>query len=174
MRLHVGAHAVAPRIGADIVLQHPDHRLALLVGDAVEGHRGLFHRLDVLHHRVRGGDGFARHGLFAAATDSSSECHSGCRRAVVRPSIHEAKPSLSHRSSHQRIVTRSPNHWCAISCATTRKATSLSRWVEMAGSSSIAPSKVKIEPQFSIAEKNWLRPGAAMLSSFGSGYLTPK
>ena len=27
-----------------------------------------------------------------------------------------AKDSFSHRSSHQRIVTRSPNHMCAISC----------------------------------------------------------
>ena len=40
---------------------------------------------------------------------------------MVRPAIHDAKPSLSHRSSHQRIVTRSPNHWCAISCAATEK-----------------------------------------------------
>ena len=29
-----------------------------------------------------------------------------------------AKLSLSQRSSHQRIVTRSPNHMCAISCST--------------------------------------------------------
>ena len=27
-----------------------------------------------------------------------------------------ANDSLSHRSSHQRMVTRSPNHMCAISC----------------------------------------------------------
>ena len=27
-----------------------------------------------------------------------------------------AKDSFSHRSSHQRMVTRSPNHMCAISC----------------------------------------------------------
>ena len=30
-----------------------------------------------------------------------------------------AKPSLSQMSSHHFIVTRSPNHWCAISCAMT-------------------------------------------------------
>ena len=46
---------------------------------------------------------------------------------------------------------------------------SLSDWVEMAGSSSRLYSKVKTAPQFSIAPKNWLRPGAAILSSFGSG-----
>src|SRR5215467_3203465 len=28
----------------------------------------------------------------------------------------EANDSFSHRSSHQRMVTRSPNHMCAISC----------------------------------------------------------
>jgi hypothetical protein len=27
-----------------------------------------------------------------------------------------ANDSFSHRSSHQRMVTRSPNHWWAISC----------------------------------------------------------
>ena len=27
-----------------------------------------------------------------------------------------AKDSFSHRSSHQRMVTMSPNHMCAISC----------------------------------------------------------
>ena len=31
----------------------------------------------------------------------------------------EAKLSLSQRSSHHFIVTRSPNHWCAISWAMT-------------------------------------------------------
>ena len=29
---------------------------------------------------------------------------------------HSANDSLSQRSSHQRMVTRSPNHMCAISC----------------------------------------------------------
>ncbi|PQM47739.1 hypothetical protein C1Y40_02053 [Mycobacterium talmoniae] len=29
-----------------------------------------------------------------------------------------ANDSLSHRSSHHRMVTRSPNHMCAISCST--------------------------------------------------------
>src|SRR5918911_981293 len=29
---------------------------------------------------------------------------------------HSANDSLSHRSSHQRMVTRSPNHMCASSC----------------------------------------------------------
>ena len=35
-------------------------------------------------------------------------------------SIHVAKPSLSQILSHHFIVTRSPNHWCAISCVMSR------------------------------------------------------
>ena len=42
-----------------------------------------------------------------------------------------AKDSFSHRSSHQRMVTRSPNHMCAISCrivsARTSRAKSVTR-----------------------------------------------
>ena len=38
--------------------------------------------------------------------------------AVAWVEAYSAKDSLSHRSSHQRIVTRSPNHMCAISCST--------------------------------------------------------
>src|SRR3712207_5628501 len=30
--------------------------------------------------------------------------------------MYVANDSFSHRSSHQRMVTRSPNHMCAISC----------------------------------------------------------
>ncbi len=32
---------------------------------------------------------------------------------------HSANASLSQRSSHQRMVTMSPNHMCAISCSST-------------------------------------------------------
>src|SRR5437870_9615255 len=34
---------------------------------------------------------------------------SGLKRSVAFPPIHEAKPSFSHRLSHQAIVTRLPN-----------------------------------------------------------------
>jgi len=40
------------------------------------------------------------------------------------------------------MVTRLPNHWCAISCAAIENTPCLSDWVEMAGSSSSACSKV--------------------------------
>ncbi len=36
--------------------------------------------------------------------------------AVARVEANSAKDSLSHRSSHQRMVTRSPNHMWASSC----------------------------------------------------------
>ena len=39
----------------------------------------------------------------------------------------------------------------------------------IAGSTRRMLSKLKIAPQFSIAPKNWLEPGPAILSSFGSG-----
>ncbi len=35
--------------------------------------------------------------------------------AAAQVDAQDANASLSHRSSHQRIVTRSPNHMCAIS-----------------------------------------------------------
>ncbi len=46
--------------------------------------------------------------------------HSGCIAAAALFSIQVAKPSLSQMLSHHCMVTRSPNHWCAISWATTR------------------------------------------------------
>ena len=72
------------------------------------------------------------------------------------------------------MVTRLPNHWWAISCAAVVNTRCSSETFDVAGSSNREYSKVKIAPQFSIALKNWLRPGAAMLSSLGSGYGTPK
>ena len=47
----------------------------------------------------------------------SDHFHDGLRRSVSFAAIHDAKLSLSQMSSHQPIVTRSPFHWCAISCA---------------------------------------------------------
>ncbi len=36
--------------------------------------------------------------------------------AVASVDMYSANDSFSHRSSHQRMVTRSPNHMCASSC----------------------------------------------------------
>src|SRR6184192_4113675 len=51
----------------------------------------------------------------------SQICHSGLKWSVALVPIHDANPSLSQRLSHQAVVTRSPNHWWAISCAITPK-----------------------------------------------------
>ena len=63
--------------------------------------------------------------------------------------MYSANDSLSHRSSHQRIVTRSPNHMCAISWAMV-----LLRWSTSSGVA--APRKTMVSrkvthPGFSIA-----------------------
>jgi hypothetical protein len=42
--------------------------------------------------------------------------YSGNSASVQKCSIQAAKPSLSHSPSHQDMVTRLPNHWCASSC----------------------------------------------------------
>ncbi|MNV13056.1 hypothetical protein D3C71_1036830 [compost metagenome] len=63
----VGTHAVAPRIRADVILQHADHRRALAVGDAIKCLAGLLHRRHVLHDRVRGDIGVLPHRATADA-----------------------------------------------------------------------------------------------------------
>ena len=74
-------------------------------------------------------------------------------------------------SSHQPIVTKSPFHWCAISCAMMEKplcfepSVASGRWMRMF-------SLYVMPPQFSIAPPK--PPGIAMWSSLGSGNFTPK
>src|SRR6266567_5221752 len=50
---------------------------------------------------------------------SNQTSHCGLKCAVHLLPIHEANHSLSQRLSHHAIVTRSPNHMCAISWANT-------------------------------------------------------
>jgi hypothetical protein len=45
---------------------------------------------------------------------------------------HSAKDSLSHRSFHQRMVTRLPNHMCASSCRIVRARRSMIASVTLA------------------------------------------
>uniref|UniRef100_A0A182QGM6 USP domain-containing protein n=1 Tax=Anopheles farauti TaxID=69004 RepID=A0A182QGM6_9DIPT len=88
----------------------------------------------------------------AFETDSSSsECHSGWRKSTPRLATYVAKPSFSHRSVHQRIVTRLPNHWWASSCAMTDATRCLLLAVDTLGWYSSAVSRYVIKPQFSIA-----------------------
>ena len=48
--------------------------------------------------------------------------------AHARVDMYSAKDSLSHRSFHQRIVTRSPNHMWASSCRTVIARRSTRAW----------------------------------------------
>jgi hypothetical protein len=75
-------------------------------------------------------------------------------------------------SSHHFIVTRLPNHWCAISCATT-PATALSVSTDaVASSASSSRSRNVIAPAFSIAPA--AKSGMPMMSSLPNGYGMPK
>ena len=51
------------------------------------------------------------------STTSWLSIQSGFHDSIGCAVIQVANPSLSQMSSHHAIVTRSPNHWCAISCA---------------------------------------------------------
>ncbi len=66
---------------------------------------------------------------------------SGCRWSMALAPIQVAKLSLSQRSFHQLMVTRSPNHWCAISWAMVPATSWRSSWVESLGSISRSRSK---------------------------------
>ena len=60
-----------------------------------------------------------------------------------------ANDSFSHRSSHHVIVTRSPNHMCAISCRMTIARSSRTVSVTLDRNSSC--SVIVTQPGFSIA-----------------------
>ena len=78
-------------------------------------------------------------------------CQDGLKWSVALVSIQVAKPSFSQMLSHQPMVTRSPDHWCAISCATSMKMVSRVRGPLVCGSNSSASSIKVMSPQFSMA-----------------------
>src|SRR5512135_1685553 len=86
-----------------------------------------------------------------SATKSRQYFQSGLSDAVHFSPTNDANDSLSHRSVHQRIVTRSPHHICVSSCAAVLK-TPFSVTIE-AFLSSAARRRVRyvIAPGFSIA-----------------------
>ena len=106
-----------------------------------------------------------------AAAAARSACHAGFHAVTTFSSAHVASPSFSQRSSHQRMVTRLPSHWCEISCATRSAVSRLAATVASESISSPA-SFAKIAPVFSIAPPN--APGMATRSSFWNGYFTAK
>ena len=63
--------------------------------------------------------------------------------------MYSANDSFSHRSSHQRMVTRSPNHMCAISCAIVMARSSRSESVT--ADRKTYSSRIITRPGFSIA-----------------------
>ena len=67
---------------------------------------------------------------------STQRRHSGRKASVQVISMKVAKASLSQMPFHHFIVTRSPNHMWASSCAITSTTACSSAWVEMAGSTS--------------------------------------
>ena len=77
-----------------------------------------------------------------------------------------AKLSFSHRSFHQRIVTRSPNHMCAISWRITSPR--LRRWLSVGGSRKTNTSAKVTAPTFSIAPA--LNSGTKIWSYLPNGY----
>ncbi len=82
-----------------------------------------------------------------------------------------ANASFSQIPFHHRIVTRSPNHMCASSCATTSATMASSGWVAFSGSASRRFSRNVMHPRFSIAP--CAKSGRAIRSTFLSGYGIP-
>ncbi len=83
-----------------------------------------------------------------------------------------AKASLSQMPFHHFIVTRSPNHMCAISWATTSAMRINSVVDAVDGSTSSAVSRKVTQPRFSIAPN--AKSGSATRSSLNDGYGMPK
>ena len=108
-----------------------------------------------------------------SAASSSSTCQSGRQAASGLFAIQVAKPSFSQMSSHHFIVTRLPNHWCAISCEMIAGDAACARRPRSSpGSTSSSRSRNVIAPAFSIAPA--AKSGTPMMSSLPNGYLMPK
>ena len=90
--------------------------------------------------------------------------------AVASVEAYSANDSLSHRSSHQRMVTRSPNHMCASSCriVTARRSIVASGTLER----NTYDSRNVTAPAFSMAPA--LNSGTNSWSYLAKGYGTPK
>ena len=69
--------------------------------------------------------------------------------ALDRVAQYSANDSFSHRSPHQRMVTRSPNHWCDISCRITMARSSYMASVTFERNRNC--SEMVTQPMFSIA-----------------------
>ncbi|NUQ12655.1 MAG: DEAD/DEAH box helicase [Gemmatimonadaceae bacterium] len=99
---------------------------------------------------------------------SSRAFISGRHASTTLVSIQVANPSFSQRSSHHSMVTRLPNQWCAISCATFSAMLRRAATEALCASSSTRSSRNVMSPAFSIAPNP--NSGTARRSSFGYGY----
>ena len=122
MLLQVCIHTRAECFLAQIGLQHAQHCGRLAVSDSVEqllNLRGRFSRLvDRARIRQRVDIQSPAGAADIIQIQNSIPASTACTGLFA---IQVAKPSLSQTSSHHFIVTRSPNQWCAISCAITLK-----------------------------------------------------
>ena len=104
-------------------------------------------------------------------TRDSSIFHCGNQGSRALDVIQVAKASLSQMSSHQAVVTRSPNHMWANSCVVTLVCERRKVCVSSPGRTRRIWEPKVTRPTFSIAP----RPsGTATLSSFSNGYGEPK
>ena len=97
--------------------------------------------------------------------------HSGFHAWTASISMNVANASLSQMPFHHAIVTRSPNHMCASSWATTSAMRSRSEWVAAASSTSSAVSRNVMAPRFSMAPD--AKSGIASRSTLSLGYGMP-
>ena len=93
--------------------------------------------------------------------------HDGRKASTQSISMKVANASLSQIPSHHPMVTRSPNHMCAISCATTSATRSSSARAARLGSISRAVSRKVMQPRFSMAPA--AKSGMATRSTFSPG-----
>jgi hypothetical protein len=138
---HVEPDAVAERLLAEVALDHPQDRPALLVGDEVEALGRLVGVVDLGADGVRRAERVevqrARLALVELEPDPplglprvhDLERHPGGER-LVEP---EVVPP--------RIVTQLPNHWCASSCVMTSATRFFCGSEAVAGSSRSAISR---------------------------------
>ena len=143
--VEIVAHAGAERIGAEPAFEHAQHRPALLVGEDVEHAVGVFGR-DAPRTR-RCGCWRARRRRARPARPSAKSSHvfhSGLYASTPRCSMNVANASFSQMPFHHFMVTRSPNHMCAISCTIVSAASDISSSVTCFG----------IEQQSRLAERH--------------------
>lgn len=100
-----------------------------------------------------------------AANVVQASCHS-VASAVASVEAHSAKDSLSHRSFHHFMVTRSPNHMCASSCRTVTTRRSLMASVTLDRKTYVSVNVTA--PAFSMAPA--LNSGTKSWSYFANGY----